>query len=89
MSARLEWRPVRNDWKSTSGLWIERGRTYREADMTKQQALQKAESMVRRVLTKDFHQKVDEATVRAVALKVAKALPAEAAPKQRPARAAA
>jgi hypothetical protein len=42
--------------------------------------------MVRKVLTKDFHQKVDEATIRAVALKVAKAIPVEPSPKNKQAK---
>ena len=39
--------------------------------------LKNAESLVREVLQKDFHQKVSAAKVREVALKVAKAIPSD------------
>jgi hypothetical protein len=40
-----------------------------------EQTVQKAERLVRDILVKDFKQKTDDATVHAVALKVAKAIP--------------
>ena len=46
------------------------------------EVLQKAEQLVRDVLTKDFHQKPDDAVIRSVARKVAKAIPTIKTPPQ-------